>query len=309
MTDQKFRRIFLSHSSQDAGFAILLAHEIEQYLGDGFRVFASTRPDAIPPGKKWRDIIVGQIQESEALVVLLTPASAVSHWIPWEAGYFEAKQNAERIFVLARETANVPPPLSQFQAKLVTNSGELQSFFETMAAELGVQPATSLNTDSLIAEAKSLGAKPPERSMRHFLYLVDTAEWDSFETDLRRIYVCQDDMLFQVQIDYSDDDNKFDEPWVRKFPDPVARRFFVNMMIAGQIIAQFPFISLDGGRYFVPLPRSYTTKSKETVRYSWERDSPDFRLFRVVGKLYHVHQTIEELAHYAGITLIGSLGE
>jgi hypothetical protein len=276
-------------------------------LASGFRVFASSKPDAIPPGSKWRDVIVNHLRDAEAFVVLITPASLKSSWLAWEAGFFEAKGGTERMYLLS-SVAELPPPLQQYQTKAITDAAALNSFFHKLRTDLGVSSPREPAVEMLVDEAKQLGSKPPERSMEHFLNLVDKATWDSFEDNWKRIYVCQEDMLFQMQIDFSDEDTEFDEPWVHNFPDRTARKRSVNMLIAGQLVSQFIFISLDGGRYFVPLPQSRTSVNGSVVDYYWERNSPDFRLFRVVSSLRYAHPTIEELAMHTGVTLVDSLG-
>lgn len=67
--------------------------------------------------------------------------------------------------------------------------------------------------------------------------------------------VHRDDVMLQL-IMPEEDSGTFNEPWVHKFPDPKAYKYDVHVMYGGSRIHAFLFISVDGGRYMVPIPTS-----------------------------------------------------
>jgi hypothetical protein len=68
-------------------------------------------------------------------------------------------------------------------------------------------------------------------------------------------------------IELSEQSKKWDrkEPWVGLHPDPNMSSNMVQLKISGQILSAEEFISLDGRRYFVPVPKViYKKGGKET---------------------------------------------
>jgi hypothetical protein len=75
-------RIFLSHAQSDLGFA----RKLSEHLGAaGFQVFDPT--DELLPGDNWSLEIGRALDISDAMVVLISPASARSPWIKHEIQY------------------------------------------------------------------------------------------------------------------------------------------------------------------------------------------------------------------------------
>jgi hypothetical protein len=305
------RYIFLSHSSHDAIFAQLLVNEIETILGSDFRVFASTQPNAIPPGSKWRDVIVESLLRAEAFVVLITPASQKSAWLPWEAGFFEAKANNTHIYLLS-SIPEIPSPLQQYQSKMVTDESALLAFFDKLNSDLDVTSDRKPKVKMLAEEAKRLGSKPPDRSIEYFFSLVDHAKWSSYGINDKRIYVCQDDMLFQIQIRNWGKYKTLREPWARGFSKVKIRESSVEAMIAGQVVGRYDFVSLmssvDGRQYFLPVPRSRANWKKKCTEYIWVRNSEEFRLLRVVGSFWN-YENFDELVQDMELMVVDTFGD
>lgn len=50
----------------------------------------------------------------------------------------------------------------------------------------------------------------------------------------------------------------FDEPWAKKFPDPVAHSYWYELTYDGALIDRFIMVSVDGARAKLPLPNRNT---------------------------------------------------
>jgi hypothetical protein len=163
--------IFLSHSSKDAKLAREIAQQIEANL-PGFKVFASTRPAAIPSGSQWFDFVIDHLDKAVALVVLLTPLSENSLWVGFEFGYFWKKSGRSNAYFLYHPKATITGPIANIQGTLVTDPEDLKGFFAKLCSDLGT--ACELKTDfGLIAGmARGLAAPPPERTYRKFIELL-----------------------------------------------------------------------------------------------------------------------------------------
>jgi hypothetical protein len=79
-------RVFISHASTDTK----LARQVAEILRDaGFQVWDDSQ---ILPGENWGEKLAEALQESEAMVVLLTPNSIRSPNIKYEVGYALGKE-------------------------------------------------------------------------------------------------------------------------------------------------------------------------------------------------------------------------
>ena len=79
-------KVFISHASTDAKLAKRVAHVLREA---GFKVWDETQ---ILPGDNWGTQLAEALQESEAMVVLLTPNSLHSPNLSHEVGYALGKE-------------------------------------------------------------------------------------------------------------------------------------------------------------------------------------------------------------------------
>jgi len=84
--------------------------------------------------------------------------------------------------------------------------------------------------------------------------LPEDFDYDS-ETDR---YVYTNDLCLCLESESFDvwEDRRFDESWVRKFPDPVAYRRSVHIYYDGNFVQTVYCAAVDGGRYLVPYPKN-----------------------------------------------------
>lgn len=75
-------KVFLSHAHSDER----LAERVSRILEDaGLQVWDATRE--IMPGDNWAATLGNALQESQAMVVLVTPDAMRSKWVRWEIEY------------------------------------------------------------------------------------------------------------------------------------------------------------------------------------------------------------------------------
>lgn len=299
--------IFLSHSSQDAWFAQALEAEITSVFQPNVRVFAYSRPDAIPSGSLWMDKIITNLEQADAFVILITRPAENSVWVGFELGYYSKKSNRERIYALNHLTATIPSPLDTWQAKLVIDPRQLQDFFQSLSTDLHVNYSANPNVEYLAELASQLSVRPPERSLANFARLLDTSSWDKIHVEGCDTWICADDVLFQiVSSNENTGSEPYEEDWVEQFPSkPPARLYEVNLKVAGLTIEQFFFVTLDSARYFVPMPEIEWTNNSGVRKFIWRRSSLIFKVAKIVGIFNPFrYPTIEDFAVAAGIEIV-----
>lgn len=90
--------------------------------------------------------------------------------------------------------------------------------------------------------------------------------------------------------DTEEDQDLFDEPWAKKFLNPSAHEYNYELRYHNTILARIPFVSCDGGRYQIPLPR--TTSSGTYILFS---ESLGFRLAKILRQYFKGYQFVAEL--------------
>jgi hypothetical protein len=300
--------IFLSHASEDAAYAILLASEIEREFIPNVKVFASSRPSAIPSGTGWLNNVLTNLDKADVLVILITTASQNSIWVSFELGYFWKKTGGKQIHTLYHPKAKIPSPLNTLQAKQVTDKQQLEDFFQVLSKEIGYPLTNSANIDRLVDSANSLSKAPPQRSLANFERLLETSEWDKIHDNDQEIWICADDVLFQIIID-SDELRDLELHWTQKFFKPAAYKYDVRLTIAGLTVKKLFFISVLGGNCFVPLPDDKTEYEMKTMEFGtldleWRRDTLIFKIAKIISQFDRMYPTFEDFAAHAGIKII-----
>lgn len=75
-------KVFMSYVERDRDLATDLARELES---NGYRVFLTDRD--ILPGDNWAEVLGRALDQSEALVVLVSPESIASPWVRREIDF------------------------------------------------------------------------------------------------------------------------------------------------------------------------------------------------------------------------------
>jgi len=139
------KKIFLSHShdSSDQTVAKALQEAIVQCCPEDTRVFRSSdvqSKNMIAYGEDWYRRINEELQNTNALIALVTPSSSLKPWILYETGFACGKgvELLYGIMIGPHSTASLGP-LSQLQAAFFTRDG-LQKVFHELVKFTGSHP-------------------------------------------------------------------------------------------------------------------------------------------------------------------------
>lgn len=294
-------KVFLSHSHKDKEFVDELSKQIELELSPDVEVFASTRPEAIPSGVEWQPDVFKNLEIAEVLVILVTRPSENSGWVGFEYGYFWKKTGGRRIHALYHPSAQVRSPLDILQAKLVTDLSQLKVFFKGLCDDFDKDFNGKADLTLLAEKAKKIAISPPERSLERFLQLVENARWNEVHVGEIQSWICEEDVAYQIVVD--PEPKNFTEEWTQMYADKNgSSRYRVNLNIFGLTVKQVYFVSLDGERYFVPMPQVKVIRGKR--KYYWDRDSIEFRLGTIINEFHAEAPSIDDVAGISGIEIV-----
>ncbi len=297
--------VFLSHASADKHFVHVLANIIESTTNNFIRVFASSKPEDIPSSEEWLSTVFSKLDEAKGLVVIITPTSLESPFVMFEVGYFWHKHGGKNIYALYHPTAPLPMPLASLQGKCINSAHEIEVFLRSLSTNLECkyQPPAIILLEELVAQAQLLRLPPQPNSLERFEVLLDDPSlWNEEHIDDNQLWICASDSGFRIVPAWNEKHQEYSEPWTKGFPDPHCSRYRVHLMIAGQSVKEVFFISLDGGRYFVPMPEVRLLASGG-VEYYWNKHSLEMKLFQIVGNLYSHFVTIQGFASKQGIVI------
>lgn len=108
--------VFISHVTSDRDVAVAIANGLEAY-----GIVAWT-DDSLKSGDAFADMIERGLRDSDALVFLVSPASAASNWFAFEAGAAWARQQEDEhvrilpVLLRGAEFAALPPTLKRMHA-------------------------------------------------------------------------------------------------------------------------------------------------------------------------------------------------
>lgn len=134
-------KVFLSYVESDKEFAQDLAARLSK---EGYEVWDPNRE--VYPGDNWPLKIGEALQQSEAMVVVLSPESMQSEWVHREIEYALGSSNyAERLIpVLLRPTEDIPWILGKFKPMHV---GKNRAAVSRRIADILRRIATAQNSE------------------------------------------------------------------------------------------------------------------------------------------------------------------
>lgn len=141
---------------------------------------------------------------------------------------------------------------------------------------------------------------PQQKNIEYFKQLIKTGHWEQTFISRKEFWICEEDNLCQIEVGESEND--FHEPWTKVYPDQNGSwRVPVYLKINNVAIKELTFISCDGGRIFVPMPK-IKMKDKERVFY-WDKESLEFDLSKILGK-YYIYENIFGVAKISKIEIV-----
>lgn len=86
-----------------------------------------------------------------------------------------------------------------------------------------------------------------------------------------------------------------DEPWMKKVirPDKSCHASQIALKVSGNIIHTENFLSMDGSRIFVPIPKVDTKGKDKEAEFIYYYDEIQILLAGLLGK-YHIYDTLEK---------------
>lgn len=126
--------------------------------------------------------------------------------------------------------------------------------------------------------------------LKRFNYFLSKSDnWEEF-VGLKKnlsIYRHKKYPNFQIVVDWDEAVvENFHEEWMRTYPDPEHDvSYFVRLESNGTLLDKELFVSLDGDRYFVPVPKIEMSKMEENKR-EFYYDKRQIQLANTIGKFY-----------------------
>jgi hypothetical protein len=158
------------------------------------------------------------------------------------------------------------------------------------------------STEDLRARLKQLSSDVERKdSAEYFEFMLTHGTWSHHSIAGRDTWICDERSVFKIvrNGDYED----FDEEWTRKPPDQRAQKSSIDLKINDSTVRSLDFISLDGGRYLVPMTTKRVLDGQPL--YFWERDSLQFKVGRIVGHYYRF-DNIEQTAQFLGVEIVSA---
>lgn len=139
-----------------------------------------------------------------------------------------------------------------------------------------------------------------KKSLKRFEYLLKNSKWNKEFINHRETWICEDDNMYQIKIGYKWKD--FTEGWTQVYPDKYgSHSFSVYLEINGVKIKDVMFISCDGARIRVPLPKIKMVNDKRI--WYFDKKSLEYKLGKVIGEFY-IYNNIKGIAKRSKIKII-----
>src|SRR5262249_54828279 len=122
--------IFISYSKGSAAQTEQLAKELE---AKGFSVWFDT---SLVPGDSFRDVIMSELAQARAAIVIWDAASVKSEWVCSEASRARARGVLVPVRAEGVRSHDIPPPFDSLHTELLSNRAAI----EAALAKLGVTP-------------------------------------------------------------------------------------------------------------------------------------------------------------------------
>jgi hypothetical protein len=141
----------------------------------------------------------------------------------------------------------------------------------------------------------------PKNTLQDFERYLSEGRWENHTIEGTETWVCQNDNTFQIR--KGDRNRDFSERWTTVYPDSHSGAAYpVYLLINNVVIKELTFISMDGGRIFVPMAGLRPT-SGEGVEYFWNLGSLEAKVCRVIGS-YYIYKDLEGVARTSRVSLI-----
>lgn len=140
----------------------------------------------------------------------------------------------------------------------------------------------------------------PRNTLQNFERMLESSEWTKSVIDHTEVWIADDDSTYQIEA--GERSREFTERWTSVHPDPNSSAYPVYLKLNGTTIKELTFISMDGGRIFVPMAGVRQIDEKE-VEYFWNLNSLEVKVCRIVGTYYR-YENLEGVAKRSKVALV-----
>lgn len=148
--------------------------------------------------------------------------------------------------------------------------------------------------------AKLQAALKPRNTLSDFEDLLRTSTWTKAFVGHTEIWMADADNTFQIE--QGESTRELKERWTTVYPDPNGTAYPVYLKINGTTIKEVTFISMDGGRIFVPMAE-VRLDATGTPEYFWNTNSLEVLVCRIAGS-YYIHESLEGVARTSKVVLV-----
>ena len=140
----------------------------------------------------------------------------------------------------------------------------------------------------------------PKNTIQDFEDLLESSQWHKEFFDHKEVWIADCDNTYQIECGQKF--HQFKEKWTDVYPDPKSSASPVCLKINGNVIKEITFVSMDGGRIFVPMP-DIRLRGDENVEYFWNLNSLEVKVCRVAGS-YYIYNNLEGVAQRSKIEVV-----
>ena len=140
----------------------------------------------------------------------------------------------------------------------------------------------------------------PRTTLIDFEKLLRTSTWTKSCIEHKEIWMADLDNTFQIE--QGESTSEFKERWTTSYPDPNSIAYPVYLNINGTTIKELCFISMDGGRIFVPMTETRLDATGST-EYFWNISSLAVSICRIIGS-YYIYENLEGIARTSKVILV-----
>jgi hypothetical protein len=132
-------KVFLSHLTIEKQLAEIIQRAIQRDFIGLVSFFVSSDITSIPGGQKWLDRVIQNMKDSDLHFVLCSPEAVKRPWINLETGAACMNNDVEIIPIChsGLTPAQLPVPLSQFEAIQASDPEGVMKLYTTIASKIG----------------------------------------------------------------------------------------------------------------------------------------------------------------------------
>lgn len=140
--------VFISHSAVDRDFILQLNKLIRECTSETIELFQSSDGESIPFGNNWVHQVEENLNKSKVMFVFVSPRSAMSSWIYFEAGFAYSKGiKVIPIGIGGVDIGALKPPLNLLQGFNISSSEGLNNIIAVLNKEFNCKFRASFTAE------------------------------------------------------------------------------------------------------------------------------------------------------------------